>query len=277
MTCLPDWAHRMTDLHVHAAPSLVPRHGVDTQAVAHERELGFETVVLKSHEGSTAERAFLAGDNVYGGIVLNSTAGGANPDAVEVAARLGGRIVWMPTVSASNHIAHHQASELAVHRDFTLRLVEVVDDGRLLPDWYEVIDVVARYDLVLASGHLTIGETLILFAEARRRGVTRLMVNHPLMPFIGWVSGCVDELRRLEATLELGILPDILSRPAPSSITLADSYPAGLLVFGGDLGHAHYPQPKEVLPEWLHDLESHVGARAAARIMVTNGRELLLR
>ena len=89
----------MADLHVHAAPSLLPRHGDDRATVAAERAVGFSTVVLKAHEGSTVERATCAGDGAFGGIVLNSPVGGANPDAVEVAARLGGRVAWMPTVS----------------------------------------------------------------------------------------------------------------------------------------------------------------------------------
>lgn len=79
---MPDWAQDMVDLHVHAAPSLLPRHGADSDTVAAERVLGFQTIVLKSHEGSTAERAALAGEDVLGGVVLNSAVGGANPDAV---------------------------------------------------------------------------------------------------------------------------------------------------------------------------------------------------
>ena len=57
---MPDWATGMVDLHVHASPSLLPRHGDDAATVDVERHLGFETVVLKAHEGSTAERAIPA-------------------------------------------------------------------------------------------------------------------------------------------------------------------------------------------------------------------------
>ncbi|MFJ2116450.1 DUF6282 family protein, partial [Streptomyces sp. NPDC087850] len=121
----PDWAVDMTDLHVHASPSLLPRHGNDADTVAAERQQGFRTVVLKAHEGSTVERAALAGENVHGGIVLNSPVGGANPDAVEVAARLGGRVVWMPTVSSRTHKAGAASPELSVHRGFELRPVDV--------------------------------------------------------------------------------------------------------------------------------------------------------
>jgi hypothetical protein len=272
---LPDWATGMVDLHAHASPSLLPRHGTDAETVAAERALGFSTVVLKSHEGSTVDRAVLAGADVYGGIVLNSPVGGANPDAVEVAARLGGRIVWMPTVSSATHQAGAERPELSVHQGFRLRRVDVVTDGALRAEWYDVLDVVAAHDLVLASGHLSAAETVVLFTAARDRGVTRLLVNHPKMPFLGWDSSFAAPLRALGARLELGILPDILSGPAGASIDLVDEYPRDLLVFGADLGHAHHPTPGQAMPDWLRALERRAGEATAHAITSTNGRELL--
>jgi Family of unknown function (DUF6282) len=273
---LPEWAVGMVDLHAHAAPSLLPRHGTDQETVAAEGALGFSTVVLKSHEGSTVERAAAAGRDVFGGIVLNSPVGGANPDAVEVAARLGGRVVWMPTVSSATHKRGATNPELNVHRGFELRQVDVFDGHRLLPAWYDVLDVVAAHDLLLASGHLSAEETARLFRVARQRGVTRLMVNHPKMAFLGWNAEAAEELRRLGASLELGVLPDLLGGPDQASIDLVEEYPAELLVFGGDLGHADHPAPAEAIPTWLRSLERRVGEAVAHAILTANGRKLLL-
>ncbi len=272
----PDWAYDMADLHVHAAPSLLPRHGDDRSTVAAERSAGFGTVVLKAHEGSTVERAAVAGDGAFGGVVLNSAVGGANPDAVQVAARLGGRVVWLPTVSARTHKAGSASPELAVHRGFELGLVEVITDGKLRPEWFDVLDVVAEHDLLLASGHLSAAETVTAFTEARRRGVRRLLVNHPMMPFLGWNDEPAGALRDLGAYLELGILPDILSGPGRSCLRLAGTYPASLLAFGSDLGHAAHDPPAVAVAPWLRALESRVGPRRAASIMTTQTRQLLL-
>jgi hypothetical protein len=266
----------MSDLHVHAAPSLLPRHGDDRATVLAEREQGFTTVVLKAHEGSTAERAAIAGPGVYGGVVLNSPVGGANPDAVEVSARLGGRVVWLPTVSSRTHQAGASAPELAVHRGFALRAVDVVDDGRLRPEWYDVLDAVAAHDLLLASGHLSAAETVVLFTQARRRGVRRLLMNHPKMAFLHWADPIANELRALDVHLELGILPDLLGGPERSSLTLLDVYPAELMAFGGDLGHAAHETPAQIVPSWLRGLERRAGAGAAETIMTTTTRNLLL-
>jgi Family of unknown function (DUF6282) len=273
---LPGWAHDMADLHVHAAPSLLPRHGDDRATVAAERAVGFSTVVLKAHEGSTVERAAVAGDGAFGGLVLNSPVGGANPDAVQVAARLGGRVVWLPTVSARTHKAGAASPELAVHRGFELGLVEVVTDGRLRPEWFDVLDAVAEHDLLLASGHLSAAETAVLFTEARRRGVRRLLVNHPMMAFLGWTDESAAVLRGLGAYLELGILPDLLGGPGRSCLDLAGSYPTSLLAFGGDLGHAEHDPPAVAVAPWLHALERRVGPARAAAIMTKQTRELLL-
>ncbi len=275
-TPVPDWAHDMADLHVHASPSLLPRHGDDRTTVAAERAAGFSTVVLKAHEGSTVERATAAGGEAFGGVVLNSPVGGANPDAVQVAARLGGRVVWMPTVSARTHKAGAAAPELAVHRGFELGLVEVITDGRLRPEWFDVLDAVAEHDLLLASGHLSADETATLFTEARHRGVRRLLVNHPMMAFLGWNDAAAAALRGLGAYLELGILPDLLGGPGRSSLVLADAYPGSLLAFGGDLGHAEHDPPAVAVAPWLHALERRVGPARAAAIMTTQTRELLL-
>jgi Family of unknown function (DUF6282) len=273
----PEWAAGMADLHAHAAPSLLPRHGDDRATAAAERAVGFSTVVLKAHEGSTVERAAVAGDGVYGGIVLNSPVGGANPDAVEVAARLGGRVVWMPTVSARTHKAGAASPELAAHRGFELGPVDVITDDRtLLPQWFDVLDVVAAHDLLLASGHLSADETVVLFREAKRRGVQRLLVNHPKMAFLHWNDEAAAALRELGTHLELGILPDLLGDADHSSLSLTRSYPTSLLVFGGDLGHAHHPPPATAVAPWLADLEKHVGTDTAVAIMTTQTRSLLL-
>ncbi len=275
----------VADLHVHGAPSLVERHGFDHEVLGAHGSVGVDFAVLKAHEGSTVERAVLAGQRdaaagvtVVGGIVLNSPAGGANPDAVEVAARLGGRVVWMPTISAPAHIASAANPELSVHKGLAFRHVDVVDDaGALLPAWRDVLDVVAAHDLVLASGHLTCGQALVLFRAAKAAGVTRMLLNHPRMPFLQWDDAAAPEFAQLGVVLELGILPDILTTNGPPSTTLGEVYPHDLLAFGGDLGHAHYPTMEQALPGWLADLERCVGESDTEMIMTSVGRRLVQR
>lgn len=267
----------MADLHTHPWPSLLPRLENDEGTVAAEQDAGFSYVVLKSHEGSSVERAVIAGKGVYGGIVLNGTVGGANPYAVEVAARLGGRVVWMPTVSAPNHRERAGSPELSVHKEMDLGCVAVLDDqGELRREWYPILDLVAEHDLLLASGHLSAAETVVLFRAARGAGVRRMMVNHPMMAFLAWNGTVGAALRELDVYLELGILPDLIGGTSRSSIQLADSYPSSLLVFGSDLGHADFPSPRTAVGPWLADLQAVVGSERAKQIMTSQTRSLLL-
>lgn len=182
----------------------------------------------------------------------------------------------MPTVSSATHKRGASSPELQVHKGFELRKVDVVTDARVRPEWLDVLDTVAAHDLLLASGHLSAEETVIVFTEARRRGVQRLMVNHPKMAFLGWNDLAAHALQALGAFLELGILPDLLGRPDQTSLHLIGKYPSNLLVFGSDLGHAHHPTPAQAAPGWLADLEQRAGAHAAVDIMTTNGRKLLM-
>lgn len=269
----------VVDFHVHTGPSLVERHHPDHEVLPLAAAAGIETVVLKAHEGSTAERAALLGGGAVGSIVLNSPVGGANPDAVEVAARLGARVVWMPTISAVAHRAAAHSSELDAHRGVTLRTVPVTDDdGALRPEWVEVLDVVARHDLVLASGHLTADEAVVVFTAARQRGVQRLVVTHPLLAFLGWRAGHAEAFRALGAHLEVGVLADLLAGPAADLVAttrLAATYPNDLLVFGSDLGHRSYPDIEPGVNGWVRRACTALGDRPLEALMTTTGRELL--
>ena len=265
----------IVDLHVHAAPSILPRRYTDPELLAAARAIGLSTVALKAHEGSTAERARLAGPGAVGGIVLNSPVGGANPDAVAVAAQLGGRVVWMPTVSAPAHIASQDAA-LSVHRQTTFRAVPVCDAGRLRGEWYPVLEVVAAHDMVLASGHVAMPEALALFQAARALGVRRFLLNHPSFPFQGWSDELAPAFRGLGAVIEIGVLADHLAGDGPRpSATFLGCYPADLLAFGSDLGHTAFPEYAAGIRAWLAGMVALAGERQLEKIMTTNGRELL--
>ena len=258
------------DFHVHSAPSLAPRHSHDPETMDEAKAAGIAKFVLKAHEGSTAERAALLGDGTIGGVVLNSPVGGANPDAVAVAAALGARVVWLPTISSPAHIAASNNPELSAHRGIAFRAVPVVQDGELRPEWIDVFDVIADNDMVLASGHLTMDEAVVALDAARGRGVQRLMVNHPGMAFLHWRDAHLEQFRALGAHLEIGVLADILAHEAgPRTEDLVAAYPHDLLVFGSDLGHRDYPPIADGIRAWverLHPILGNTGLEKVARL-----------
>jgi hypothetical protein len=179
------------DPHVHSGPSIAPRALDHVELLRQASAAGFAAVVTKDHDYSSAMTTALIRKNfpelktkIYASIVLNNVIGGFNPYAVEHTAAMGGRIVWLPTLAAENHL-RWQAQAKHIHPASTDKIrpatgIPVLDAGkRVRDDVKEVLDVVARNDMVLASGHLHISETWIVFEEARRRGVKRLVLTHP--------------------------------------------------------------------------------------------------
>jgi Family of unknown function (DUF6282) len=269
----------IVDFHVHSAPSLAPRHHDDTTIAAALAGAGVGTFVLKAHEGSTAERALLAGGGAVGSVVLNSPVGGANADAVKIAAAFGARVVWMPTISAETHQRAESSPELNAHRGIRFRTVPVTVDERVLPEWYEVFDEVAAADMVLAAGHICVDEAIEVFRVAHTRGVRRFLLNHPLMPFLGWRREHVELLAQLGVFVELGVLADLVAAPGDDSPTrrLAAVYPHALLVFGSDLGHRDYPDVVPGIEQWMAAAAAAMPEKTVQRMTTSNGKELLAR
>jgi len=164
------------------------------------QELGMSGFILKSHYTSTAERAAVVrkavpGIEALGAIALNRAVGGMNPLAVEIAAREGARTVWMPTVDSVNESHEREAAPGAkvpvwVRLQLDLREqgieiepVPVVDDaGAVLPATREVLAMVARHGMLLATGHLGREEIFAVVDAAREEGVREIVITHPEFP-----------------------------------------------------------------------------------------------
>ena len=188
------------DTHMHISPDVVERIIDDVSLARKFQELGMAGFVLKSHYGSTAERAAVVraavpGVHVLGAIALNRAVGGINPLAVEIAAREGARTVWLPTVDSVNESHEREAppgAKVPVWVKLQLDLreqgieippVPVVDaHGSLLPAVYEVLGMVARHKMCLATGHLSRDEIFAVVDAAVDAGVETIVVTHPEFP-----------------------------------------------------------------------------------------------
>ena len=179
------------DPHVHSGPSIAVRAIDHLELVREASEAGFAAVVTKDHDYSGVVAAAMIGKHhpelrtrIYSSIVLNNVVGGFNPYAVEHAAALGARIVWMPTLAAENHLRWEKTANW-IHPASTQKIrpaagIPVLNDDRTVRDEVkEVLDVIATTDMVLASGHLHVSETWLVFEEAQRRGAGRMVLTHP--------------------------------------------------------------------------------------------------
>ncbi len=189
------------DMHVHIAPDVVARRIDDVGLARRFRELGLAGFVLKSHYVPTAERAAVAqsvvdGVSVMGSITLNRAVGGMNALAVEVAAREGARVVWLPTVDAVNETAGRSEPKpgdkvpvwAALQYDLRARGIAIEPvavlgpDGRVLQETRDVLATIAAHGLVLATGHLSRDEIFAVVDAALDEGVTTIVITHPEFP-----------------------------------------------------------------------------------------------
>jgi hypothetical protein len=191
------------DLHAHCDPDSYPRSWDGFEVAKLAKERGMRGVVLKNHWTETAGLAYLTrkyatpGFEVFGGLSLDTPVGGVNPQAVrymaDVVGHLG-RIVWMPT-----HDSEPEVKAGKENRPF----VAVSRDGQLLPEVLEVLSLIAQNDLTLATGHVTPAEAFMIMREARKRGVQRMIVTHPLLGGNAMTIEQLQEAAKLGAYIEV--------------------------------------------------------------------------
>jgi len=188
------------DLHCHSGPAAMPRILDHHEALIDCANAKFSALLYKDHfylgvaHAMILEKLFPdTGVKLLSGIALNNASGGINPHAVNHAINLGARIVWLPTLSAANHIAALRGEA----KNFPKTARKMLDpiplsamdaNGRLSDDTRQVLDLIAEGDIILAGGHLPASELHVVFAEAKQRGVKKMLVNHPT-----YIVGCTDE------------------------------------------------------------------------------------
>jgi hypothetical protein len=186
------------DTHIHVAPDVMARRIDDVSLARRFAEVGLAGFVLKSHYVPTAERAEVVraavpGVDALGAVTLNASVGGVNPVAVEIAGRQGARVVWLPTVDCCNQRESQaqdpegakppmwaQLQADLAEQGIMAPAIEVLDEeGSVLPEVKEVLSLVAKHDMTLATGHLSGDEISTVVRAAADAGVRRIVVTHP--------------------------------------------------------------------------------------------------
>jgi hypothetical protein len=235
------------DIHVHSAPDSTERSVDGLEAAIMARAHGMRGLVLKNHYDPTAPLAYMvrkqvAGLEVFGGIDLNLPVGGMNPAAVEHMTQVSGgygRLVWMSTFDAENQVRYSKEN-----RPF----VSVSRGGEILQATKDVIAVIAKHQLVLATGHVSADEGLMLLREGRRQGVQHLVVTHAMNAPITMNVGQMQEAARLGAFLEF-VGGTMLSADAPARVDrFADAIRKigpEFCILASDLGQKGNPLPAD--------------------------------
>ena len=241
------------DIHVHAAPDNVERSidAIDVAKLAKAR--GMRAIVLKNHYDPTAPLAYVVrkvvpGIEVFGGVDLNLSVGGMNAAAVEHMSQVSGgwgRLVWMSTFDAENQVRYSKEN-----RPF----VRVSKDGQLLPEVKDVIAAIAKHNLVLATGHVSPGEGLMLLREGKRQGVRHMVVTHAMLAPVLMNVAQMQEAAKEGAFVEF-VAGSITGADGPAKV---DSYAAAMrqvgidsCILSSDLGQRGNALPPDGLGDFL--------------------------
>lgn len=190
------------DFHVHSEPDVFGRSMDDIDVATLAKRKGMRALVLKNHVTMTADRAVLVmkavpGIEIFGGIVLNNAVGGINPAAVEWMYRMSGgrgKVVWLPTFDADMHVK--------TLVDPKGKGIEVAPGGVVTPQVEEVLKIIARENLVLATGHIHAEEVVAVVKRARELGVKNILVTHALTNIPGMSMAQVKEVTKMGAIIE---------------------------------------------------------------------------
>jgi hypothetical protein len=203
------------DMHVHSYPDVFGRNMDDIDVATLAKAKGMRGIVIKNHISETASRAALVmkvvpGIEVFGGIVLNKAVGGVNPDAVEWMHRIygsRGKIVWLPTFEADRHVKVLSKPDA--------RGLVVAPGGQVTPEMEAILKIIARENLVLATGHVHPEEIVAVVRRGRELGVKNMLITHGFTNVPGLTMAQAKQVADMGAVIEVCFLQFLAGPNAP--------------------------------------------------------------
>jgi hypothetical protein len=272
--------HGSIDMHVHMAPDPHIARSVDAfQAAAQAEAAGMRAIVLKSHDYPTTPLATVVGQHfhkvaVIGSLCLDFAVGGLNPAAVEVSALLGSRVVWMPTFSAAYDMKK---------RGLGPGGISIVDErGNVLPVVIDILKIIKQNEMVVATGHVGIGEISALLDEARKLGISKIVITHALEPRFG-ATLSVEQQKQMAAKgayiehTYLSTLPSGGGIGSKSLVEAIRAVGAEHCILTTDLGQKENPPPAEGMKAAIATLlDCGLGEDDITVMLKTNPARLLV-
>jgi predicted metal-dependent phosphotriesterase family hydrolase len=212
---------------------------------------------------------------------MNLPVGGLNPAAVEHFAEVKGgraRIVSMPTWDSENNVRESKGPM----RQF----VAVSRDGELLPETRTLIAAIAAArdrdsgaTLALATGHISAAEGLMVVREARRQGVTRIVVTHAAGPPVSMTLAQMKEAVSLGAYIEFVGGFVVGSRAVftvQQYVDMIRALGADHVILSSDGGQINRPVPDDMIAIVAGQLKAKgLNLAELHKIMVENPAKLL--
>ena len=194
------------DMHYHGYPEIslgIKARLDDTEILKMARDMGMRGIVFKSQMWPSTGRVYLLRQLVpdiesFAGITLNSAVGGLNPWVVEVAAKQGAKVIWLPTWSSTHKIGQGGFSRMmktwfpSIQFEPGLSCVDAF--GKVVPELKSIIQLCKDLNLVLCTGHISPDESLAVAKEAEKIDFNKLVFTHPLS---GGVAATLEQTKEI--------------------------------------------------------------------------------
>jgi Family of unknown function (DUF6282) len=283
------------DLQVHVAPDVIARRIDDLDLAKEFLSHKLKGFVLKSHYAPTYERAKVVtkavpGIKAMGAITLNHSVGGLNPVALEIAGRSGNKIVWMPTVDANNETAGRTDGPTdklpfwaKIQRELSATgiapppLSVLGPDGKITAATRGCLEIIAKHDMILATGHLSKKEIRELVKTAKEMKVKRVMVTHAEFPSQNMTADEQLEVANMGAMIE-HCFTTMYTKKAPWETYYANVRKVGAerIILSTDLGQTINPPVAEGFAMFAQKmLDAGFKPTDVRRMAVTNPTEII--
>jgi hypothetical protein len=272
------------DMHLHPGPDVFKCRVDALEAANQAKQAGMKGFVIKNHSYPTAPIAMMVNQlvpdfNAFGSICLDYEMGGLNVHAVEYAGRSGARVVWMPTFSSANSRSKMRELGLPLEGE-GYSILDI--KGQLAPEIHQILAVIKKHDMVLASGHMSPAETFALEKEARKLGINKFVVTHPLDHEFFSQAFSKNDLVLLakngafiEFTL-IALLAWEFRHDPEEMVDVIKTVGAEQCIVSTDLGQIWNPRPVEGLRMFIVTLVKYGVTEDEIRLMIkTNPAKLL--
>ena len=287
------------DLHVHCGPESIPAK-IDAIDLARQIvEYDMKAAVVKNHSAETSSWAVLAskfyGRCIYGSVTLNWDVGGINRYAVRAALgpTLFGesllRIIWMPTLHSEWMLERQrrQGKKEDIPKGFaggsrggiSLEEIRPIKLNEYATEFEVVLDMIAKNDLVLATGHISPLEISTAIDLAKTHDVKKIIVTHPIWPSAtdSFSDDHIREFAKKGAFIEFVAYASIKDRKAFSrTVKLIQVIGSERCILSSDLGRPQEPIPALGLLRFARDLiEAGISRSDVFTMLKTNPSHLL--
>lgn len=255
----------LIDIHIHSGPDIFPRIMDDIELAEDARDCGMVGIMIKNHATTTADRAVIAsrvtGFTVYGGVALNNYVGGVNPEAAKTSLTMGAKQVWLPTIHSREYLKHkaHVPMFDKVLSNNEKPIYLIGGKGDLKSEVYDVLDLVAEYKAILGTGHISFKEALLVTKAAKKRGIDKVLVTHPIASFVHYTYENMKEILDAGAAYLEHVYNDTtpqVTNPIDVSV-LADAIKkigVKYCLISTDGGQVINPKPTILLRRYINEL-----------------------